>query len=149
MARECTPNAAEAARSKAAVRRQLAERGAGTYIGEMVVERDSALARWHDLKGVPLKVWIQPESDIDEWRPTFATQVRDAFLAWDSVKLPVRFAFVADSASADVHVTFVHTSTSRSAVARSGRVTTTGGSSTPTSCSRCITRAAGRWTTTR
>jgi len=108
VARELTPNAAEVARSKAAVRRQLTERGAGTYIGEMVVERDSALARWHDLKGVPLKVWIQPESNIDEWRPTFATQVRDAFLAWDSVKLPVRFAFVADSASADVHVTFVH-----------------------------------------
>ena len=108
MARELTPNAAEVARSKAAVRRQLTERGAGTYIGEMVVERDSSLARWHDLKGVPLKVWIQRESDIDEWRPSFATEVRDAFLAWDGVKLPVRFAFVSDSASADVHVTFVH-----------------------------------------
>ena len=108
VARELTPNAAEVARSKAAVRRQLTERGAGTYIGEIVVERDSALARWHDLKGVPLKVWIQRESDIDEWRPSFATEVRDAFLAWDGVQLPVRFAFVADSASADVHVTFVH-----------------------------------------
>ena len=108
MAREAAPNAAEVSRSKAAVRRQLTERGAGTYIGEMVVERDSALARWHDLKGVPLKVWIQPESEIDEWRPSFTTEVRDAFLAWDGVKLPVRFAFVADSARADVHVTFVH-----------------------------------------
>ena len=51
---ELTPKAAELARSKAAVRRELAERGAGTYIGEMVAERDSSLARWHDRAGVPL-----------------------------------------------------------------------------------------------
>ena len=66
MARELPPKGAEVARSKAAVRRELTERSAGTYIGEMVAERDSALARWHDLGGVPLKVWIQPASDIDE-----------------------------------------------------------------------------------
>jgi hypothetical protein len=107
VARELTPRAAEAARSKAAVRRELTERGGGTYIGEMLAQRDSALARWHDLNGVPLKVWIQPESDVDEWRPEYATSVRDAFLAWDELELPVRFAFTADSAAADVHVTFI------------------------------------------
>jgi hypothetical protein len=106
VARELTPKAAAAAR-KAAVRRQLTERGGGTYIGEMVVERDSALARWRDQKGVPLMVWIQPASDIDEWKSTYPMRVRDAFLAWDDVKLPVRFAFTPDSAAADVHVTFV------------------------------------------
>jgi hypothetical protein len=107
VARELTPKAAEAARTKASVRQQLTERGGGTYIGEMLAERDSALARWHDLEGVPLKVWIQPESDIDEWRPEYATRVRDAFLAWDELDLPVRFAFTADSADADVHVSFI------------------------------------------
>jgi hypothetical protein len=103
---ELTPKAAELAKSKAAVRRELAERGAGTYIGEMVAERDSSLARWHDREGVPLKVWIQRESNIDEWRPEYAKRVRDAFLTWDGLELPVRFAFVPDSASADVHVSF-------------------------------------------
>jgi hypothetical protein len=73
----------------------------------MLAERDSSLARWHDLQGVPLKVWIQPESDIDEWRPEYAMRVRDAFLAWDELELPVRFAFTADSSKADVHVSFV------------------------------------------
>ena len=107
LARELTPTAAEATRSKAAVRRELSVRGAGTYIGEMLTERDSALARWHDRKGVPLKIWIQPESDIDAWRPAYATRVRDAFLSWDALHLPVRFAFTADSANADVHVTFI------------------------------------------
>ena len=107
VARELTPKAAEAARTKAAVRRELTERGGGTYIGEMLAGRDSALARWHDLKGVPLKVWIQPASDIDEWRTSYPMRVRDAFLAWDELELPVRFAFTADSATADVHVTFI------------------------------------------
>src|SRR5437764_469931 len=99
--RELTPEV------RAAVRRQLRERGQGTYIAEMLAERDSALARWHDLKGKPLNVWIQPNANIKEFRPDFATGVRDAFLDWDALLLPVRFAFTPDSASADVHVTFI------------------------------------------
>lgn len=107
VAKELSPRAADEARAKAAVRRQLTEHGVGTYIGEMLAERDSALARWHDLKGVPLKVWIQPESRVDQWRPSYSMRVRDAFLEWDSLALPVRFAFTSDSANADVHVTFI------------------------------------------
>src|SRR6476620_10910863 len=61
--RELTPEA------RAAVRRQLRERGQGTYIAEMLAERDSALARWHDLNGKPLSVWIQPSAPINEFRP--------------------------------------------------------------------------------
>lgn len=105
VARELTPEAV--ARARASVRRQLEERGQGTYIGEMLAERDSALARWPDLHGVPLAIWIQPSSDVAEWRPSYATGVRDAFLAWDALHLPVRFAFTADSASADIHVNFI------------------------------------------
>jgi hypothetical protein len=107
LARELSPRAAEIARARATVRRQLVEQGSGTYIGEMLAERDSALARWPDLHGVPLTVWIQPESSIPDWRPTYATEVRDAFLAWDALDLPVSFAFVADSAGADIHVSFI------------------------------------------
>ena len=99
--RELTPEA------RAAVRRQLRERGQGTYIAEMLAERDSALARWHDLNGKPLNVWIQPTAEIPEFNPGFATSVRDAFLNWDALRLPVRFAFTPDSAAADVHVTFI------------------------------------------
>jgi hypothetical protein len=102
---ELSPKAA--LRARAAVRRQLTERGQGTYIADMLAERDSALARWHDLHGVPLTVWIQPSADIAEWRPEYATRVRDAFLTWDALHLPVRFAFTPDSASADVHVNFI------------------------------------------
>jgi hypothetical protein len=106
VARELTPKAAAAA-ARASVRRQLAERGEGTYIHEMLAERDSALARWPDLQGVPLTIWIEPMSGVSDWRPEYVTRVRDAFLAWDALHLPVRFAFTADSATADVHVSFV------------------------------------------
>lgn len=94
-------------RRKAAVRRQLAERGGGTYIAEMLAERDSSLARWPDRGGRPLRVWVQPHSDLAGWNPRYVGEVRTAFARWDALALPIRFAFVADSAAADVHVTFV------------------------------------------
>jgi hypothetical protein len=103
--RELSPKTAALAR--ASVRRQLVERGQGTYISAMLAERDSALARWPDRHGVPLSIWIQPASEVTEWRPSYATGVRDAFLDWDALRLPVRFAFTADSAHADVHVSFI------------------------------------------
>jgi hypothetical protein len=92
---------------RARVRRRLAEGGAGTYIGEMLAARDSALARWPDRHGIPLTVWIQPSSTVRDWEPAYLTMVRDAFADWNAVHLPVHFAFVADSARADVHVTFI------------------------------------------
>lgn len=89
------------------VRRRLAERGHDTYIGEMLAERDSALARWPDRAGYPLDVWVQATTNIPGWRASYVEEVRDAFLEWNSVKLPVGFRFTDDSASADIHVRFV------------------------------------------
>lgn len=102
-----TRRAAERARVKAEVRRRLAERGSGTYIGEMLAERDSALARWPDRRGRPLTIWIQPAGGIDDWTDGYLDSVRDAIDEWDALELPVRLAFAADSASADVRVTFI------------------------------------------
>ena len=92
---------------RAAVRRTLAEHATGTYIGEMLAERDSALARWPDRDGEPLTVWIQPTSDIAGWTDRYVDDVRGAVREWDALLLPVRFTFTTDSTAADVHVTFV------------------------------------------
>lgn len=94
--------------TRAEVRRRLAERGGDTYIGDMLAMRDSSLSRWPDRGGEPLVVWIQDQSSVEGWGESYVEDVRDAFLAWDDLKLPIRFAFTDDSASADVHVTFVH-----------------------------------------
>jgi hypothetical protein len=92
---------------RAAVRRTLAEHASGTYIAEMLAERDSALARWPDRAGEPLMVWIQSASDIAGWSDSYVGEVRGAFREWDALKLPVRFTVTTDSAAADVRVTFV------------------------------------------
>ena len=84
--------------SRAEVRRRLAERGADTYIGDILAERDSALSRWPDRAGEPLVVWIQDRSKIKGWTSGYVEDVRAAFVEWDDVQLPVRFAFTQDSA---------------------------------------------------
>jgi len=88
-------------------RRRLAQGGQGTYIREMLLQRDSALARWPDRRGVPLRVWVQPVAALDDWNVAYVREVRAAFREWDALRLPVRFAFVRDSARADVHVSFI------------------------------------------
>ena len=105
--RPFSPRAAEREREKAEVRRRLTEGSNGTYIAEMLAERDSALARWPDRRGRPLTVWIQPASAVPDWRDEYAEGVRGAVHTWDSLDLPVQFAFASDSAKADIHVTFI------------------------------------------
>jgi hypothetical protein len=94
-------------RSRNEVRRLLAQHGSDTYIGEMLTERDSSLARWRERDGSPLAVWIQPTSAVAGWSKEYTADVHTAFADWDALQLPVRFTFTSDSASADVHVTFV------------------------------------------
>ena len=89
------------------VRRRLAARAQDTYIGEMLAERDSSLARWPDRADDPLVVWVQPSSSIDGWSESYVDEVHRAFDEWDALQLPVRFITTSDSAVADVHVTFV------------------------------------------
>jgi hypothetical protein len=107
VARPFSPRAAERERIKAEVRRRLVEREHGTYIGEMLAERDSALARWPDRRGKPLTIWIQWAFGIRDWNESFHQDVRNAVVEWDDVGLPVQLAFTSDSARADVHVTFI------------------------------------------
>jgi hypothetical protein len=91
----------------AEVRRRVHDSEAGTYIGDILLERDSSLARWPDRHGIPLTVWIQPRSDVPGFAPSYIARVRDAFREWDALHLPVSFAFVGDSADAEVHVNWI------------------------------------------
>jgi hypothetical protein len=88
-------------------RRAIRMRASGTYITEMLLARDSALARWPDRHGNPLRVWIQPMSRVPDWRQEYVKEVYAAFTAWDTLRLPVRFQVIADSAAAHVHVTWI------------------------------------------
>lgn len=89
------------------VRKLVHDSEAGTYISEILLERDSSLARWPDRHGIPLTVWIQPRSSVAGFTSSYIAHVRDAFREWDALHLPVSFAFVDDSADADVHVNWI------------------------------------------
>lgn len=91
------------------LRQRIAQGAAGTYIAELLAERDSAITRWPDRVSHPLRIWIAETERVREWNADFAPAVRDAFQAWVAVGIPIRFDFIADSASADVHVRFVET----------------------------------------
>jgi hypothetical protein len=92
-------------RDAGAVRRTLAARAYGTYIGEILAEQDSALQRWPDRTADPVRVWVEPTSTADGWTPNHPQLARDGFLAWEQqAGIPVRFVFVRDSAAAEVQV---------------------------------------------
>lgn len=86
------------------VRRRLADGEAGTYIGEVLVDRDSALTRWPDRVERPLRVWIARAAHLDGWQDAYVDEVSRAFATWEQAGIPVRFVPIADSARADVHV---------------------------------------------
>ena len=94
------------ARALSDIRRRIAEGESGTYIGDILEQRDSALARWPERLVDPLRVWIQVGDSISDWKPEFVDQTRDAFVTWQNTGVPVAFVFTRDSSSADVHVTW-------------------------------------------
>src|SRR6476469_2709217 len=89
------------------IRRRLREGSPGTYVDELLLQRDSALARWPERRTRPLRVWIQPDASVADFGATFPDIVRAAFDEWSSTGIPLSFSFVSDSTKADVHVTWI------------------------------------------
>jgi hypothetical protein len=89
------------------VRERLQQNQAGTYIGEVLADRDSALARWPDRVERPLRIWIGSGKNIAGWQAGFENEVRIAFNTWGTVGIPVSFELAPDSAHADVHVKWI------------------------------------------
>lgn len=104
-----TLNAAERGRSSnaAETRRRLREQAVGTYIGDVLRVRDSAIVRWPNESNEPLRVWIRGSSAVRDWNPALVEQARAAFGAWEDTGIPIRFQFVADSADADAQLTWI------------------------------------------
>lgn len=89
------------------IRRRIQMGETGTYIGEILGERDSALARWPERMATPVRVWVGSNAAIEGWDPTYPERVRDAFDQWANLGIPVKFTFVRDSTDADVHVSWI------------------------------------------
>jgi hypothetical protein len=97
----------ESDRNLADIRRRLSLGSEGTYMDEILLERDSALARWPDRVENPIRVWVADGIGLADWDDSYPARVREAFEDWSNLGIPVRFTFVVDSSAADVHVTWI------------------------------------------
>jgi len=97
--------APEGARDEAAVRATLRAGSAHGYIGDILANNDSVLARWPATAN-PIRVWVQPRASTPGFTPAFVSPVRASFLTWNDVGIGLGFALVDDSTQADVHVTW-------------------------------------------
>lgn len=89
------------------LRRRLQQGAYGTYIDELLLSRDSSLTRWPVRVTTPIRVWVDEPVQLDKWDEQFPSSVRDGFDGWVDAGIPMRFTFIRDSASADVHVRFI------------------------------------------
>lgn len=104
---EPTPRRGADARLPVMMRRRVIAAGArGTYVHEVLIERDSAIARWPDHVDRPLRVYVGDGGALDGWNADYVSAVRDAFDRWSRTGIPVRFTFVVDPALADISVEF-------------------------------------------
>jgi hypothetical protein len=71
----------------------------GTYIGRLLLERDSTLSRWPTRIADPIRVWVEPSGMVG-----FNDRVRDAFAEWSDAGLPLRFVFVDRARDAEIRV---------------------------------------------
>ena len=94
-------------RDLAEIQRRLTSGEAGTYIREILLQRDDNIARWPDRQLEPLRVWIQPSSSLPDFQTSFPVRAREAFERWTHTGVPVFFTFVVDSARSDIPVTWV------------------------------------------
>ena len=94
-------------RDFAEIQRRLASGEAGTYIREILLQRDDNIARWPDRQVEPLRVWIQPTSTLPDFHASYPVRAREAFERWMHAGVPVSYVFVVDSARADIPVTWI------------------------------------------
>jgi matrixin len=91
---------------RAELRRRIEAGAPGTYIGDLLADRDSLLTRWPERSIEPVRVWIQRTATIPDWTPELFRVARTAFDEWGEVGIPLRFTFTVDSTRADVRVGF-------------------------------------------
>src|SRR5690606_9697607 len=92
--------------ARLAARQRLARAGEGTYLDSLLATTDSVVRRWPDRGSLPLNVAIV-EGGVVGFEPRMAEFVREALDAWERADAGVRFAIIADTASADVVVRWI------------------------------------------
>jgi hypothetical protein len=77
-----------------------------SYMPAMLGDLKGMLVRWPDRTARPLRIWVQSGAALPGFDSRFEQLARDAFSDWQDGALPLRFDFVFDSATSDIHVTW-------------------------------------------
>ncbi len=92
--------------ARLAVRQQLAEAGADTYLDSLVATTDSVVRRWPEREEQPLAVAIV-EGGPSGYSSRLAELMRQALARWTDANVGVEFVEVADTARADIVVRWI------------------------------------------
>jgi predicted Zn-dependent protease len=98
------PRGREQEAPPAELRRRVESLKSGTYIDDIINAQDSALYRWRAPAAEGMRVWIEPTSLAHGWEPAYSEIARGALGEWSDAGFPMSFAFVSDSASADLTI---------------------------------------------
>jgi predicted Zn-dependent protease len=79
----------------------------GTYIDQLLADRDSTLERWAEHVDKPLRVWIDSGTTIRGAQAGYPAAVRAALRDWSSTGIPLRFVYVGSPRSADIRVRWI------------------------------------------
>jgi hypothetical protein len=94
------------AAARAAALLRIEREGADTYLPAMLVAADSVLHRWGDERAArPVRVAVLRET-APGFREVFIANVGWAITRWNAVGLPIYLEHVADTAGADIIVTW-------------------------------------------
>lgn len=102
--RELVPAGVEPAASPEEMKRRVGNLSPGTYVLDILAAQDSALYRWPERRSNALRVWIEPTAAVADWSEHYPHIAREVFAEWGQAGFPLTFAFVYDSASADITI---------------------------------------------
>jgi predicted Zn-dependent protease len=79
----------------------------GTYIDQVLLDRDSTLERWAPHVTSPLRVWIDSSDVLSGAQAGFPAAVRGAFAEWQNTGIPLRVQYVDTPGAADIRVRWI------------------------------------------
>jgi len=94
-------------RDDAVIRAQIHDNATGTYIADILQERQQFLVRWPDRRADGLRVWIERESTVSDWNAAYPAAVERALGEWHDAGFPIQFDVVTDPVGADITVRWV------------------------------------------
>jgi hypothetical protein len=91
-------------RDDAAIRETIRDNQRGTYLPAILQQQDQLLLRWPERQREALRVWIERDVTIPDWRPDYPVVAERAFDEWKAAGFPLRFDVVTDRPSSDIQI---------------------------------------------